>query len=115
MKTAEEFVTFGQGNVEALVKSSQILMAGMQDLTKQMAASAQASFDEAFGTFKAIAAARSVREAMELQAGFARSALEKAMTQSGQVAETTLKLGEQVAAPITSRFSLAVETFGRPS
>lgn len=115
MKTAEELVTFGQGNVEAFVKSSQILIAGVQDLTKQMAASTQASFEEAFGTFKAIASARSVREAMDLQAGYARSALEKAVTQSSQVAETTLKLGEQVVAPIASRLSLAVETFGKPA
>ena len=113
VKTAEEIVTFGQGNVEALVKSGQILATGMQDMTKQMAATAQASFDEAMGTFRAIASARSVREAMDLQAALARSTLEKAVTQSGQVAESTLKLAEQVVAPIASRFTLAVETFGK--
>ena len=113
MKTAEEFVTFGQGNVEAFVRSSQILIAGMQNLTKQLAASTQASFDEAVGTFRAIASARSVREAVDLQAGYARSAIEKAVTQSGQVAETTFKLTEQVVAPIASRITLAVETFGK--
>ena len=82
---------------------------------KLMAASAQASLDEAMGTFRAIATARSVREAMDLQAALARSTLEQAMTQTGQVAESTLKLTEQVVAPIASRFTLAVETFGRPA
>jgi phasin family protein len=115
MKTAEEFVTFGQGNVEAFVKSGQILIAGVQDLTKQVAASAQASFEEALGTFKKITSARSVREALDLQAGYARSTLEKAVAQSGQVAESTLKLTERVVAPIASRLSLAVETFGKPA
>lgn len=115
MKTAEEFVTFGQGNMEAFIRSGQILAAGMQDLTKQMAASAQASFDETMGTFRAIASARSVREAVDLQAALARSTLEKALTQTSQVTETTLKLAEQVAAPIASRVSLAVETFGKPA
>lgn len=115
MKTAEEFVTFGQGNVEAFVRSNQILAAGMQGLTKHMAASAQASFDEAMGTFKAIAGARSVREAMGLQAALARSTLEKAVTQTSQVAETTLRLTEQVVAPLASRLTLAVETFGKPA
>jgi phasin family protein len=113
VKTAEEIVTFSQGNVEAFVKSGQILAAGMQDITKQMAATAQASFDEAMGAFKAIATARSVREAMDLQTQLARSTVEKAMTQTGQVAETTMKLAEQVVAPLASRFSLAVETFGK--
>jgi phasin family protein len=113
VKTAEELVTFGQGNVEALVKSGQVLANGMQTLTRQMAATAQASFEETLSTFNAIATARSVREAMDLQAALARSTIEKAMTQSGQVAESALKLTEQVVAPIASRFSLAVETFGR--
>ena len=38
MKTAEEFVAFSQGNLEALLKSGQIWAAGVQDLSKQMAA-----------------------------------------------------------------------------
>ena len=38
MKTAEQFITFGQGNVEALVKSSQIVATGLQDMGKQIAA-----------------------------------------------------------------------------
>jgi hypothetical protein len=54
MKTAEEFVAFGQGNMEAFVKSGQIWAAGVQDLQKQMAATAQASFEEAVATFKAL-------------------------------------------------------------
>ncbi len=41
MQTAEQLVTFGQGNVEALVKSSQIFANGLQDISKLMAASAQ--------------------------------------------------------------------------
>lgn len=113
MKTAEDLVTFGQGNVEAFVKSGQILVAGVQDLTKQVAASAQASFGEALGTFKAIASARSVREALDLQAGYARSALETAVARSGLVTDSTLKLTERVAAPIAARVSLVVETFGK--
>ncbi|HEX5325102.1 MAG TPA: phasin family protein, partial [Acetobacteraceae bacterium] len=46
MQTAEEFVAFGQGNLEALVKSGQIWTSGVQDLGKQVAATAQASFEE---------------------------------------------------------------------
>ena len=113
VKTAEELVIFGQGNVEAVIKSGQVLATGVQMLTKQMAATAQANLEETISTLKAIATARSVREALDLQAALARSTIEKAMTQSGQVAESTLKLTGQVVAPIASRLTLAVETFGR--
>ncbi len=113
MKTAEEFVTFGQGNVEAIVKSGQIMATGMQELTKQMAASAQASMSEAMSMFQALSGVRSMKEAVELQTNMARTSVEKALTQTGHVAESGFKLAEQAFAPITSRMSLAVETFSK--
>ena len=64
-------------------------------------------------TFRAMATVRSVKEAMDLQATLARSTLEKAMTQGGHVAETSFKLAEQTMAPLASRVSLAVESFGK--
>ena len=113
MKTAEDFVSFGQGNVEALVKSSQIVATGLQDISKMIAASAQASMEEAMNTFRALSGVRSMKEAIDLQASLARSTVEKTLTQTSQVAETSFKLAEQAIAPIASRMSLAVQSFGK--
>lgn len=111
MKTAEEMVTFGQGNIEALVKSSQIVATGWQDLGKTMAAHAQASMDEAMSTFRAMTGVRSIKEAFDLQTTLARSAVEKTLTQTGHVAESSFKLAEQAMAPIANRMSVAVSSF----
>ena len=73
MKTAEELVSFSQGNLEAILKSGQIWAAGMQDLSKQVAATAQASFDETMSTFKALTSVKSLKDAMDLQASLARA------------------------------------------
>src|SRR5271165_2793321 len=54
MKTAEELIAFNQGNIEAIVKSSQIWATGVQDLSKHIAAAAQASLDESVSAFKAL-------------------------------------------------------------
>ena len=113
MKTAEEFVTFGQGNLEAFVKSGQIWAAGMQDLHKQMAATAQAQFEETVATFKAIASAKSLKDAFDLQASLARGAIEKTLAESGKLTDASLKLTEQTLAPITARVTLAVEKFAK--
>ena len=113
MKTAEEFVAFGQGNVEAFVKSGQIWAAGVQDLTKQVAATAQASFEESMSTFKALTSVKSLKDAMDLQAGFARAALEKTMTETGKLTDASFKLTEQALAPITARMTVAVEKFAK--
>ncbi len=113
MQTAEQLVTFGQGNVEALVESSQIFANGMQDISKLMAASVQATIDDAVSAFRAMTSIRSLKDAADLQANLARSAVEKAMTQGSQVAETSFKVTEQAFAPIGSRLSLAVQSFGK--
>lgn len=111
MKTTEQFITFGQGNVEALVKTSQIVATGLQDLSKQIAANAQATVDETLSTMRAMSSVRSIKEAMELQATLARSTFEKAVSQTGQITETSFKLAEQAMGPIAHRVTLAVESF----
>lgn len=111
MRTPEEFVSFGQGNLEAFVKSGQIWAAGMQDITKQLAATAQAQFDETLSVYKAFAGAKSLREVVDMQAALVRTTVEKAVTQSGQVAEAGLKLAEQTMAPIAARMQIAASSF----
>jgi phasin family protein len=113
MKSTEDLVAFGQANLEAFMKSGQIWSAGVQELTKQMATSAKASFEESVSTFKAISTAKSVKEAMDLQSTFAKAALEKAMAESNKLTDASIKLTEQTLAPITARVTVAVETFGK--
>jgi phasin family protein len=113
MKTAEELVAFSQGNVEAMVKASQVWAAGVQDISKQMAATAQASFDETMSTFKAFSSIRSFKDVIELQASLARATMEKTLAESGRLTDASLKLTEQAMAPLTARVSVAVEKFAK--
>jgi phasin family protein len=113
MKTAEEMVSFGQGNVEAVVKSGQIWAAGVQDLGKSLAATAQAQMDQTVATIKALAGVKSLKEAIDLQTTLARNSLEAAMSETGKLTDASFKLAEQTWAPITARVTLAVEKFGR--
>ncbi len=114
MKTAEEFVSFGQGNLEAAMKSGQIWAAGVQDLSKQVAATAQASFEETLATFKAMTSVKSLKDAIDLQSNLARSTMEKAMAESGRLTDASVKLTEQTLAPLAARVTLAVEKFAKP-
>ena len=93
------------------MKSSQIVASGLQDLSKQIAANAQAAMDESMSTFRAMTSVRSIKEALEMQANFARASVEKAMSQTGQITEASLKLAGQAYEPIVSRVNVAVESF----
>lgn len=114
MRTAEDFVAFGQGNMEAMMKAGQIWAAGMQDIGKQVAATAQGSLEEAMATFKALATVKSLKDAIDLQTGLARTTIEKTLAESGKLTDASIKLTEQTMAPITARVSLAVEKFAKP-
>jgi phasin family protein len=111
MKSAEQFAKFHQGNVEAFMKASQIFATGLQDITKHVAANAQASMEESVSTFRALTTVKSLKEAIDLQTTYAKSAIEKAMAESSKLTETSLKLAEQAYAPLTARVNAAVETF----
>ena len=113
MKTTEDFVAFGQGNIEAYMKASQIWTAGIQDLSKQFAATAQSSFNDSMATFKAMSSVKSVKDAVELQTALARSTIEKTLAESGKLTDASLKLTEQAMAPISARVAMAVDTFSK--
>ncbi len=110
MKKAEELTAFGQGTVEAMMKSSQIWSTGVQDLGKQVVATAQTQMNETVSTFRTMTGLRSLKDVMDLQANFARASMEKAMSETSRLTDASFKLAEEAWAPLTSRVSLAVET-----
>ncbi len=113
MTTAEEILSIGQGNIEAFLKSGQIWTSGLQDLGRHLAQSAQAQLDGTMSAMKALASVKSVHEAIELQSTMARTALEKAVLDSGKLTDASMKLAEQTIAPLTARVNYVAERFGR--
>lgn len=113
MKSAEDFVSFGQGNVEAFVKSGQIWAAGVQALSKTFAATAQAQMDATVSTMKALSGVKSLKDAVELQTSLARTSVETVMAETGKLTDASLKLAEETIAPIAARVTLAMDKFGR--
>ena len=113
MPTAEELVSFQQGNFEAMIKSGQIWASGVQDLGRLMAATVQSQIDDTVGTVKALSGVKSLREAVELHSSLARNSVEKFVAEGGKLTDASVKLAEETWAPITARFTLAAERFSR--
>jgi len=113
-KAAEEAAEFGRGNFEAVTKSAQLFAAGFQDLGKQVFAVSQALTDHAMESAKALAGVKSLKEAADIQAAFAKASLERSMSEAAKLQEATFKLAEAAYAPLTARMNLAVEKFAKP-
>ncbi|WP_419896686.1 phasin family protein [Roseomonas sp. USHLN139] len=114
-KATEEAVEFGRGNLEALTKATQTYITGLQDLSKQAFAVMQGLNEQAVANAKALSSVKSLKEAAEIQAGFAKAQLEKSMAEATRLNEAAFKLAEQSSAPIAARMTLAVEKFSRPT
>lgn len=113
-KAAEEAAAFGRGNAEALAKSAQAYVSGVQDLSRQAVAMVQGLADQALESAKALSGVRSLKEATEIQAGLARTAFERTVNDATKLQETALKVAEQSFAPLSARMTLAVEKMSRP-
>lgn len=113
MDAAQEIMAFSQGNIDAVMKSGQTWVAGMQDLSKEIAATAQASLDQSLSLFRSMADVRSLKDAIELQTSMARSAVERTMTDSRRLTSASINVAEQTMAPINARVTMAMERFAK--
>lgn len=113
MKSSEELMAFSQANMEAFVKASKIWAAGLQDIGKDVAASNKSSIEDSVAFTRSLFGVKSVKEALDLQSSYARSSIEKAVTETNRVTDASVKLAEQAMAPLTARMTIAVEKFGK--
>ncbi len=56
---------------------------------------------------------KSVKEAIELQTTYSKTAVAKALAESTKMTEASMKLTEQALAPITARMAVAVGAFAK--
>lgn len=104
---------FGEEMIDAFGKSLLIWTAGLQDLSRQHSAAWNTSIEAALGHFKASRAVKSVRDAIELQAGIMRGTAEKTVADTSRLANSYIKLTSEVFAPINARIGHAAGKFAK--
>lgn len=114
MKASEEAVEFGRGNLEAVSKATQLYVTGMQDLSRQTVTMFQAYSEQAIEAAKTLSALKSLKEAADFQASFAKTAFERAMADATKLQEASIKLAETTIEPISARVTLAMEKMTKP-
>ena len=100
---------FAKGNVEALVESSKIFASGLQELGASAVAETRTAFDALTADVKELASVKSPTEFFQLQSTLVRKSFDSIVAQASKSTEAMLKLANDVASPLSSRVSLAVE------
>lgn len=100
---------FAKGNVEAIIESSKILAAGLQDMGKSYVEESKTAFETISADVKDLAAVKSPTEFFEKQSALARKNFDAAVAATSKSSEAVLKLANEAFQPLSTRMSLAIE------
>lgn len=106
---AAEMRELSKGNFDAFVESGRIFSAALQDLTKTATEESKTAVETLTADAREIAAVKSPTELVELQGKIASRNFDAAIAQFSKATETWVKLANDVAAPLSSRVSLAMD------
>jgi phasin family protein len=98
-------------NLEAVVASATAAAKGAEALGAQAIAYSKKAFEDQVSQAKALTAARSLQEVVELQTGFAKSALEAYISELNRASETVSSAVKDSLRPLNERASAVVEQF----
>ena len=110
-KSFEGITAFGQENVDALVKSSEIAAKAAEGIGSEVSAYSKKAFEDGVAAAQDFAAAKTVTELFEKQTAFAQTALEGWMSQTAKLNEIYVAAAKDITAPIGARVSRATEAF----
>ena len=108
---AGELNSFNKDNLEAVVESGKILLAGAQDMGREQIATTKTVAATVTTDVKKMVAVKSPTELVQLQGEIARRNVDAAISFGSKNTENWLKIYNDAFAPISSRVSVAVERF----
>lgn len=106
---AAEATEFTKANVEAVVESGKIFVAGAQELLKDNIETGKTVIETVTEDAKKVAAVKSPTELMQLQGEIARRNFDALVSYGSKRTEAWVKLYNEAFAPISNRVSVAAE------
>lgn len=113
IKGYEEIVSFGKGNIEALVQSGTLAAKGTEELVKAFAALGSQSLDRATAVTQALAVAKGPAELMQLQTQLVREGADTWVNESRKLAEIFGTVVTSALEPLQARVKAASDLYGR--
>lgn len=108
-KSFEGLTAFGQENVDAFVKSSEIAAKAAEGIGGEISAYSKKFFEDGVAAAQDLASAKTMTELFEKQTAFAQSTFEGLMQQTTKMNEIYSAAAKDISAPIGARVSAATE------
>lgn len=113
-KSFDDMAVFNKGNVDAVVKSSTIVARGAEELSRHVMTLFQSNLEQSVATARAAMGCTTLKQVVDLQSDLAKTAFDKAVSESSKISELSMKVANEAIEPIQARVSLAVEKFIKP-
>ena len=114
LKGMEELVAVGKGNLEAVVQANTAAVAGAKRFNTEVAAYLKAAYEANLAAAKALAGAKTVQEAVELQNGHVRASFDTAVAKGTELSEVAMAVANDVAEPLQARAQVTLDKLMAP-
>jgi phasin family protein len=108
-KGFEGLTTFGQENVDALVKSSEIAAKAAEGIGTELSAYSKKAFEDGVAAAQDLASAKTLTELFEKQTSYAQASFEGFVSQATKMNEIYVAAAKDITAPLGARVSAATE------
>jgi len=106
-KSFEGLTTFGQENVDAIVKSSEIAAKAAEGIGSEISSYSKKAFEDGVAAAQDFAAAKTVTELFEKQTAYAQAAFEGFVSQATKMSEIYVAAAKDISAPLGARVNAA--------
>lgn len=104
-----EISEYGKGNLDAMIASFTAATQGAEQINSNVSAFAKKSIEDSIEAAKSFAAVRSVQEAIELQADYAKSAMDAYLAEVTKAADLAASTMKEAWRPINDRAVAAMD------
>jgi phasin family protein len=101
-------------NLEAMIASATAAAKGAETVGARAMAFSKKSMEDQVAAAKALASAKSIQEAVELQTGFAKAAFDTLVAEVNEMSETVSTSVKDAMSPINERVTALVERVQAP-
>lgn len=113
-KNYDDLADFNKETLEAVIESSNLVAKGVEDLGQEIASYAQQATEKNIETATKLFAVKNVRDAVDLQAAWAKSVFEGFMAETAKLQGISQQVSTKASEPISKQVNLAVEKFSKP-
>jgi phasin family protein len=108
-KGFEDLTAFGQENVDAVVKSSEIAAKAAEGIGNEISAYSKKAFEDGVAAAQDLASAKTMTELFEKQTAFAQSTFEGFVSQATKMNEIYVAAAKDISAPLGARVTAATD------